>query len=237
MLKRVVAASVLVLVVTSLTAPAMAKKRKPKPPAPIPVATSLFLHGSQALGELDAVENRVDGRWMVMDGTKPRGGQSKSMFVTNYAVGPNTNCNANRLVPTWVAEMSGEVVGDVKITLRAAAMPAIIRVSLTPDVVGSQCNDRRVEPAATIDVEVPAGDQTIEVIFPGVRFSVTRNLALMLSNVNYLPLPDPPPPVPCLSCRTTPNQVRLFYDSRSDAAKMEFGCFPASGATSCLSVS
>lgn len=216
-------------------APALAGKKKKKPPAPpAPVATSLFLHSTEQFGEAEIPSHQIDGTWMKMDATEPPDGDSKSMFVTNYSAGPNSNCNANSLVPVWVAPFSGHVVGDIKITLNYMGTPAKIELALTPDVTGSQCNDAKVDYAASTIVDVPAGEGTLEVTITGVDFVVGANLALQVSNANESGLPDPPPPAPCLGCRTTPNQVRLLYDSADAASSVQLSCFPNAGATSCV---
>src|SRR5688500_10510835 len=102
------------LAVGALVGPAAAKKAKPQ-------AVSFVLHGTQPAGEAQMDETWLNSNWMTMDTTEPTAAEPKSMFVTNYMRGPNTDCDGNGLLPVWRGTMTGKVKGDVTLTLHTIA--------------------------------------------------------------------------------------------------------------------
>ncbi|MGH2730966.1 MAG: hypothetical protein ACRDJI_10225, partial [Actinomycetota bacterium] len=193
----------------SLAMPAEAKKKKKKPP-PAPVATTLYLHGNQPLGEAELPETWVDAIWHVMDATEPADGQAKSQFVTNYAGGPNPECSGNGLFPVWKGEISGTIVGDVKVTLHTVATPAAqINVELFADANGG-CNDMAQPASAAAVVDVAPGQAVTEVVFEGVNIPVAGSIVLQLESI----IPG------------APTQTRVFYDSSAMASSIQFGILP-----------
>ena len=155
--------------------------------------------------------NVSGGSFMPADSTKPSAAEPKSMFVTNYLVGPNTACSGNGLLPTWRANLKGTVRGDVKITLHTIGSPAApMNVELFPDGAGGCESDLGstgyMPPAAAQTVQVPPGPGVTEVVFEDVNFKVLGSLVLQLS------IPGGP---------ANPYQVRVLYDSSSFASSIE----------------
>jgi hypothetical protein len=184
-----------------------------------PVATTLYLHGTQDAGEAEMVDNISGGLFMGMDPTKPDAATPKSMFVTNYLVGPNTACSGNSLVPTWRGMFAGTAKGDVTITLNTVGSPAAkMQVDLFPDGTGGCDSDLGstgfVPPAASAIVDVPPGPGVTEVKFEGVNFKAEGTLVLMLS------IPGAP---------ANPYQVRVLYDGSGFESNITLSCIPASG--------
>ena len=195
MKKFVLSLLVLALVAAPLTAPATAGKAK---------KVTLFLHGTHQAGEAELPTTWLDDAWMTMDATKPSG-QPKSMFVTNYVGGPNTNCSGNGLLPLWKAEMKGAVKGTVTLHLHTVATPgATLVAALYPDANG-ECNEAAMPPAATTEVAVAPGHAMTEVKFENVNFKVLASLALQLHMAG-----------------PSPAQVRILYDGAGFESGMEF---------------
>jgi hypothetical protein len=185
------------LLVGALVAPAGAKGK--------PVKKTFYLHGVESLGEAEIPQTWLDAIWHVMDATKPAEGQPKSQFVTNYGVGPNTNCSGNGLLPVWKGEVSGTIVGTITLTLHTLASPgAQLNASLFQDATGG-CNEAAQPPAAEATVDVPAGQGVTKIVFKKVRIPVVASLVLQL---------EPPLPVP--------TQVRVFYDAASADSNIKF---------------
>ena len=202
------------LVLGAFAAPmADAKKKKPKKP----VATTLYLHG---MSEADEVNAFTGENFLNMDATKPATGNPKSMFVTNYVVGPNTACSGNQLVPTWQGKMAGVVKGDLSVKLHTVATPgAKILIELFPDGNGG-CNSDLgntgyVPPVAAQTVDVPAGPGSIEAKFSGLNFKAAGNLTMMVTMAPGV-----------TGIVADPVQVRLLYDSAEYPSAVSFKCAP-----------
>jgi hypothetical protein len=210
------------VVAGALVMPAQAKKKKPKPPPP--VATTMFMHGPSPIGELDGAQWLADGSSpespMTLDGVAPTGGQSKSQAYFSPAL--NDQCTGlPAAFPTFTGKLIGTIVGDAKLTLHFMSAPATIKARIWADIGAfTMCNDDYVEPVAEVDVEIPAGQSKVEVVFPGLNLPATASIMIE---------------VLAPSGTDWGAQVgRLLYDSTTTDSKIEFGCIPPSGATSCL---
>ena len=144
-----------------------------------------------------------------MDTTKPTDSVPKSMFVTNYVSGPNTQCSGNGLLPTWRGDFAGKVKG-LTLNLHTVATPAAqLKVDVFPDGTGG-CNSTAtgasdyIPPAASETVEVAPGHAETVVKFNHKPFKATNSLVLMLSIVS-----------------PNPDQVRVLYDSPDMASSLQ----------------
>jgi hypothetical protein len=206
--KALMVALSVALVTGSMFAPAQGKKKKK------PVATSLFLHGQEQIGETELEDTWINGNWMTMDETEGEGPQ-KSRFVTNYILGPNTQCSGNSLYPVWKGALSGTVVGDVTVTLHTVATPAAkLAIQLYPDGAGgcdSAVSMDFVPPATETVVDVPPGPGVVEAVLPNTSFEVVGSLVLQVYIADQ---------------GTSPAQVRLFYDSKDSASGVSLSLVP-----------
>lgn len=217
MRKTLTMAIAAVMALGMLVAPAtQAAKKKP-------VKTALYLHGASQVGEADIPQTWREDKWHSMDKNKPSTGAPKSMFVTNYVVGPNTECSGNGLVPTWRGNLTGTVKGTATATFHTVATPgARITVDLYPDGNGG-CNGidgtaEYVPPEAQQIVDVPAGQGKVEVKFPNLNFKTRGSLVMMVAMA------------PGTSgVLADPVQVRILYDSAEFASSLNFKCIPAKG--------
>lgn len=200
------------LIASSLGAPATAARRKP-------IKMTYYLHGNDVVGE--AYLN-TDGTYLAMNRKKPAGAEPKSIFVTNYVVGPNTACSGNGLLPTWKGPLVGRVAGTVTVTLNTISTPATrLKVEIFPDGNGgcdggSLGNTGYVPPAAARSVAVAPGPGVTKVVFKNVRFKTLSHVILQLS------IDPAPAPV-------GPQQVRVLYDSTDFASSIKLTCTPTRG--------
>ena len=211
-MKRTLVLVMAIGLVFGAVASAEAAKAKPK-------NVTLYLHGVQPFGEADLPDTWVSSAWYTMDPTKPSDATPKSMFVTNYLVGPNTACSGNGLLPTWRGALSGSVKGDVTVTLHTIGSPAAqMQVDLFADGTGGCESDLGstgfVPPVASAQVAVPPGPGTTEVVFEDVNFKTQGSLVMMLS------IPGAP---------ANPYQVRVLYDGADFESAVELKCAPTSG--------
>jgi hypothetical protein len=218
MKKALIAILVLGLLAGAQAFPAAAKRAKAKP-------VTLYLHGTEDLGELE-IGNAGSGTFMPADPTKPDASTPKSMFVTNYLVGPNTSCSGNSLLPTWRGRLSGTVKGDVTLTLHTIGSPgAVMQADLFPDGTGGCDSDLGstgfIPPAASTQVDVAPGPGVTEVTFSGINFKAVGSVVVMLS------IPGAP---------ANPYQVRVFYDGAGYESALTLPCVPKTG-KSCIPAS
>lgn len=212
MRKTIVVALALGLIASAFAyAPAQAGKKKA-------VKTTLYLHGTQQVGEAELPDTWLNSLWFPMDTTEPSGELPKSMFVTNYVAGPNTACSGNGLLPTWKGTFAGTVKGDMTVTLHTVATPATkLKVELFPDGSGGCDSDLGstgyAPPAASASVDVAPGPATTEVKFEDVNFRAGAWLVLMLS----------------IDGAPHPGQVRVLYDAPGYDSKIEMTCTPLAG--------
>jgi hypothetical protein len=211
----VVVAAVLIAGLIGAPASAQRKRQRPKP-----VDTTLYLHGEDQFGEMSLLDQWLDNALHHMGPDEPEGTSSKSQFVTNYVVGPNTRCDGNGLLGTvWRGELTGRVRRNVKLTLHTAATPgASLRIGLFPDGAGT-CAPMGEEgpPAAALeDVAIEPGQNETEVVFRRVNFRAIRTLVLQIGSVPQ-----------------SPGQVRIFYDSETHPSALEFKCIPPRRGRSC----
>lgn len=199
------------LLAGSLQLPAAAGKK----PRRIPVLTTLYFHGDTDLGEIEAVEGITGGTFMSMDPTEPTATQSKS----KHFGWSNTQCAGNRLFAVWLGELSGTVLGEIKVTFSSLSPPQSMDVRVWPDVFAQLCNAEYPSPAAEAKVDLPPGQATVEVFVPNGGFLVGDGLMVQIS--------------PTQIGTDTPGIGRIFYDSTAAPSKIEFMCLPDPGATSC----
>lgn len=200
MRKLALSVMALAVLVGAIAAPAGAAKKKP---------TTLYLHGTEYVGEAGLPSTWLEDNWMRMDTSEPTDSAPKSMFVTNYVSGPNTTCSGNGLLPTWRGDFKGKVKG-LTLNLHTIASPAAtLKVDVFPDGTGG-CNSTAtgasdyVPPAATATVEVAPGHSETVVKFKNKPFKATSSLVLMLSMVG-----------------PSPAQVRVLYDSADMASNLQ----------------
>ena len=195
--------------------PAQAKKKK----KPVPV--TLYFHGANPLGEQD-LEAGISGQYREMDATEPSETAPKSQFLlaagaAGYGT-PNPQCAGNPLFPVWQGDVSGTVVGNVKVSLDAISLPATkISVRLWGMVppfgsCDSQGTEAYVPHSAEVTVDVPPGAGTIEAVFKGVNFKADGKLMIQFT--------------PILEGATA---TRVLYDSTTTLSQIEFSCIPTSG--------
>ena len=214
MKKALVLALTVGLVAGAMSVPAVAKKKAK------PVATTFFLHGNMPVGDgLETASNLTDGTIMRMDGNEPTEAYPKSMSYS-LPVG-NAACTGNPLFPSWEGRLAGKIVGDVKFMANFASAPGTAIARIWTDVPFSSCTsgtagtEAFVDPLAEVEVEVPPGQNEVEIVFEDINVKVLSNMIVELHQ----------------SAPTS--QGRVLYDSPDFASRVEFRCVPASG-KSCL---
>lgn len=184
---------------------------------PKPVKTTLYMHGVYQFGEVDGIEWLASGTPpMQMDTTEPTESQPRSMFTGNPAL--NRSCTGLPTgFPTWEATgVSGTVVGDAKLVVNLVSPPAKLTARLWIDTPMFSCNDAYIEPLSEVVVDIPAGQNEVEIVFPGLKKKATFNMIVeILGNGGG-------------------QASRVFYDSPDMATSFEFSCVPAKGTKSCL---
>ncbi len=187
-----------------------------------PVKMTMYFHGGTPLGEPEIVDG-ISGLYRPMDTTKPTDPAPKSVaLVAAGAAGsgtPNPTCAGNPLFPVWVGDVTGKIVGDVKVALDAAASLPLTKVDvrlwgIVPGIgaCDSQGTEAYVDPAAEVRVDVPPGAGTIEAVFKKVNFPAEGKLMIQFT--------------PILEGVT---HTRVLYDSTTTLSQIQFTCVPARG--------
>lgn len=216
MRKVLVVALVIGLLGAMVAAPATAKKKK-KAKAK---SYTLYLHGTEALGEQEIPDRLGVADFKPMSPKKPEDAAPKSMFVTNYVAGPNSACSGNNLFPTWGANVAGTFSGDITVFLNAATHPGNeLRIDIFADATGG-CESTLgstgyVPPVASETVSLDPGLAETKVVFKKVKFKTVSSLAMMVTPAGEA------------------SQARLLYDSPDFASRILFRCAPRAG-KSCL---
>jgi hypothetical protein len=203
------------LLVASLAADAGAKKRAR------PVNTRLYLHGTTPVDEADygALGDAYPG----MDPKKPAG-EPKSKQITNYLAGPNDQCAGNNFFPVWVGDVSGTIVGRMKLRFTTVSTPGTVDVRVWPDVASLLCDSGLAEtndypkPAAEVTVDLPPGGGTVAAVTKKVRFRAIQSLMVQIT-------PASGPAADLLD----PFVARVVYDSPEFASSLQFKCIPVRG--------
>lgn len=221
MKKALIVTLVTGLLVASFGGSAIAGKKKKSAK---PMAYTLYMHGTLPSGEAQYADNLANSTgFMQMDTNEPTDPAPRSMFVTNYLVGPNSSCSGNMLFPTWSGALIGKVSGDLKVFLNAAAPPTgKVNVDVFADATGgcdsSLGSTGYVPPVATATVALAPGMAENEIVFEDVKFESMMNIVVMIT-----PVSDGP------QGTFYPSQTRLFYDSAQFATRIELSCAPTSG--------
>lgn len=178
------------------------------------VPTTLYFHGESPSGELDSAPGLVDlVSFMRMDTDEPTGSEprSKGYVWSNYL------CAGNRLHPVWVGDVTGRIVGDLKMTFTNVSAPQEVDIRIWNDVYAQLCNADYQDPAATVTVAIPAGQSVVEVTIPNVSFITQGRLMVQISPTNVV--------------TDVPGLGRVLYDSVDADSRIEFSCIPKKGAT------
>lgn len=196
-----------------LVSPAAAGKPKP-------VATTLYMHGHTPVGDgLEFVYGYQNGTNMKMDPVEPAAGPPKSMSFS-LPVG-NEACAGNDLFPSWSADVSGKLASDVTMKTHFAAAPSKVTARIWLDVPFGSCTSSTAgtsdfrDPIAEVEVDVPAGANEVEIVFPGLKGKTVVGIMVVELHTN-----------------SPSSQGRVLYDSADFPTRVEFSCIPASG-TSC----
>jgi hypothetical protein len=213
--------------VASIAAPASAGKAKPD-------KTTLYLHGTEQIGETESFSAVAD-TLLPMDAKKPAGTDIKSKMITNYGVGPNTQCAGNNLFPVWSGKVTGHIKGDIKFTFNTVGTPGQVEVRVWPDVYSSMCDSENPaatasdypDPAGAVTVDLPAGPGTTEAVIKGVDFDAIGSLVVQISPIVAVDIPSPGGSV------LAPFHSRILYDTADYASALEFTCVPVKGSKSC----
>lgn len=218
-----------VLMLTAVVAASLgsgaAASAKPKAK---PVSTTLYLHGTQPVGESESFSLVAD-TLLPMDANEPTGAEPKSKFITNYAAGPNTACAGNNLFPVWSGQVTGTVKGDMKFTFHTIGTPGPVEVRVWPDVGSSLCDSEAtgandyVEPAGAVTVDLPPGPGTVEAVMKNVNFKAIGSIIVQVSPVVAVDIPSPGGSV------LNPFVSRILYDTPDFASSLQFSCIPARG--------
>lgn len=211
------------LVAGSLVAPALAKKKAK------PVTTTLYMHGSEVVGELESTPLVADNP-LSMDPSEPTGAEPKSHGIFNGVVTPNHQCAGNNLFPVFVGNVQGRIVGDLKVTLHALSTPGKVDVRVWTDKLGLLCTSDLAgtaeypEPVAEATLDLPAGHGVIEAVFKDLDVLATTNMMIQVS-----PETTPAGPEEIMA----PFVARILYDATDYASNVEFQCIPNKGQKSC----
>ena len=196
------------LISASLLAPAGAAKPKP-------VKTTLYLHGNTPVGEgAEAAVNISESLVMTLDATAPTDPAPKS-YNFNNPVG-NDQCSGNStFFPTWSGALAGTIVGDVKWTAHFAAPPSQVVARIWTDTPISSCNEGYIPPAQEVVVDIPAGQNAVDIVFKKMKLKAGYNIMVELLQ------------------RSATQQGRVLYDAVGFESALTFNCIPAAGAKTC----
>jgi hypothetical protein len=214
-MKKLVAVGLVVgLLGGAMVLPADAAKKKAKP-----VATTLYLHGNYPVGDGAELAGTLQGTRMMMNPTAPTDPAPKSMSV--WAPG-NDQCAGNPFYPSWEGMVSGTIKGDVKMIADFVSAPTQLTARIWIDTPFMACTSSNTgatdfqEPLQTVTVDIPPGQNEVEIVFEGINKKAVANMIVELH----------------VLAESAPNQARVLYDSTDFQSRVEFSCIPASG-TSC----
>jgi hypothetical protein len=180
-----------------------------------PLHTVLYFHGTLPLGEAETPDNLANFKFMQMDPNKPTAADSKSK---SYGWG-NTACAGNHFFPQWVGNVSGTVVGDLKVVFTSVSNPQDIDIRFFRSN-SELCNNDYPQPTKQQKVTLEGGQSETTVVFKNVHFKTAGALMVQFSPT-------------MINNTDTPGPGRLLYDSTAAMSRIEFDCIPPSGATSC----
>lgn len=183
---------------------------------PKPVKTTLYMHGVYQFGEIDGADWIANGTPpMQMTTAKPDGSAPKSMHYNNPAL--NKSCTGLPTgFPTWEAMgVAGTVIGDAKLTMNFASPPTKITARLWIDAPMFSCNEAYIQPTSEVIVDVLAGQNEVEIIFPKLKKEATFNMIVEILGAG------------------ASGQGRVLYDSTDMASALTFNCIPTHG-SSCI---
>lgn len=180
---------------------------------PKPVKTTLYLHGNAPIGEgAEGALNISDDLQMKLDTTAPSDPLPKS-YNFNNPVG-NDKCSGNStFFPTWNGDLAGTIVGDVTWTAHFVAPPSQVIARIWTDTPISSCNESYIEPAAEVTVDIPAGRNAVEIVFPKLKLKAGYNVMVELLQ------------------RSASKQGRVLYDAVGFESALTFDCIPLKGKT------
>lgn len=195
-----------------IAVPAVALEGDPE--EPIIEEVTWYLHGNDQIGELSYVQTL--GEIDVMDTNEPAAGDPDSKGITNYLVGPNTNCSGNGLLPSWQGQVRGRMHA-VTVTLNTLALPGTtVDVKLFADA-SRGCNDSASPLTASRTVTLPEGEGEVTVDFGDLSVDVRGGMIMMIHVTNP----------------ASTSQGRVFYDSADALSRIDFLCEVPEGLTSC----
>lgn len=211
-MKRTLTLVLVLSLVLGAFASAEAKKKKRKP-----VTETLYLHGTETVGEIDLVNNFA-AAYNRMDTTEPSETVPRSLQFTTWEGNPPlwNDCAGSYLLPVWTSPVVGKIVGDIKVTLHTVSGPKAVTVQVWPDLLTQTCasNDlsegQYPEPAAEATMDLALGTGVTEFVMEDVKFEAEAFLTMMI-------LPQGAAP------------GRVLYDATDFASSLEFSCISKSG--------
>lgn len=204
MKRAVVLALVSGLIFVAVLAPASAGKPKP-------VKTTLYLHGNAPVGEgAEGALYLADSQQMTLDTTAPTAPVPKSYNFNNR--GGNDQCSGNPVFfPTWTGTLGGTIVGDVKWTAHFVSPPSQVIARIWTDTPIASCNEGYIPPAQEVTVDIPAGNNSVEIVFKKLKLKAASSIMVELLQ------------------GSPSKQGRVLYDGAGFESALTFSCIPQSG--------
>lgn len=214
-----------VLPVAALAALAVAAHPALAAKAPKPVTQTMWLHGTEQLGNVEVLNSN---ELLVMDTKKPTGTSDRQYPFFGAVASPNTACAGSFFFPNWAGTVRGDLVGKVTVKFWAQGSPTSqVRVQLFDNGATTQCdsdtskNYPGVLGETTVAMPTKQSPDLVTAVIP-IQGKATVHGSLNLQII-----------VDDLSGLAAPQVGVVTYDSSASPSSITFTCIPKPGRTTC----
>lgn len=203
---------------------------------PDPISVTMYFHGDDTVDVIDDdTYAGATGGILSMDRTAPTDNSYETRQLVNYLQGPNAACSGNGLFPVWTGWVGdGTLSGFGTVTFRSlGSVGGDVLVEVFADVTGTQCNESYVEPVATTQVTLPAGEGEVTAVLDLDGVEPDSSIMVQLRPVDSPastenPIDDPGAPIwpAAIAPHHPQSQTRIVYDGTNFLSNISFTCQP-----------